>query len=156
MREKWESQTKNWLADQKAARKRQYAAVHKWQGDPFNKKLHATDEIYKIVPRSKPAGSLSNLGPKPFREEIFFEICENNIRVFIFSKIKRSKVSVQKKIKRDFQDKDEIKENFEIWEFIEEIFKLLIVKLMDWDWENPDLSIYNKCYNETLRKYIKT
>ena len=155
IKEKWETQSKDWLNHQKNNRKRQFAAVHVWQGDPFRKKLHATDEIYKCLPRSRPAGSLSNLGFKNFKEEIFFEVCENNIRVFVFSKLRRSKHSVHKKIKKDLKDRKEILEKMEIWDFIEEFFKLMLIKFLEWDWENPNFNLAKECYDNTLSKFSK-
>ena len=126
--------------------------VQLWQGDPFHKKVHATDSIFKHLPRSEPAGSLSNFGYKNFKEEVLFEICENNVRNFIFTKLKRSSISIHKKIRRDIRDKNEIKVKMEIWNFTEEIFKLLITRLLEWDWENPNLLIFKDCYDHTLSK----
>ena len=141
-----------WLTNHKTIYKRQFAAVHCWQGDPFNKDTHKMDEISKTVPRTASAGSLSNFGPKEWRKEINFQINENNLRNFIFGRLKKIKSSVGKKVRKDNALQKDVNMKMEVWDFIEEVTKLTIIKLLEWDWENPDYDIFLKCYNHTLSK----
>ena len=139
-----------WLTNQNSLRRKHYAAVHVWQGDPFHKELQATDEVTKCIPRSNPAGPLSDKGVKNWRKEIYFQLPENNIRNFIFGRLKKIKGSVEKKVLKDNSLQRDIKMKMEIWSFVEEVARLTIVELLEWDWENPDFKIFSKCYNNTL------
>ena len=145
-----------WLTNQKSLRKKHYAAVQVWQGDPFHKEVHKVDEVSKTLPRSRPAGSLSNLGPKDWKKEIMFQVNENNLRAFIFGRLARIKSSVEKKVRKDNALRKDIEAKLEIWDFIEEITKLTIIELLEWDWDNPDFEIFLKCYNRTLSKKSKS
>ena len=153
VKDKFEAQNVLWLSNQKSLRRKHYAAIHVWQGDPFHKDVHKADEVIMTVPRSKPAGGLSNLGPKDWKKEINFQINENNLRSFIFGRLTKAKTSVGKKIRKDCALKKDIEAKMEIWDFIEEVMKLTIIELLEWDWENPDFNIFLKCYNRTLSKF---
>ena len=150
VKDNFETQNVLWLTNQKMLRKKQFAAIHCWQGDPFHKELHAVDEVNKILPRADPAGSLSNLGPKNWKKEISFQICENNIRAFIFKRLKKIKASVEKKVQKDNALQKDVKTKMEAWDFVEEVTKLTIINLLEWDWENPDFNLFAKAYNHTL------
>ena len=150
---RFEAQNVLWLTNQKSLRRRHYAATHYWQGDPFHKDVHATDEVVKCVPRAPPAGPLSNQGFKNWKKEIHFQICENNIRNFIFGRLKKIKSSVGKKVQKDLSSKKCATPKTECWDFIEEFTRLLIIELLSWDWEEPNYNIFSDCYNTTLSNY---
>ena len=62
------------------------------------------------------------------------------------------RLAVSKKWQKEKASQKEIKVKGEIWTFIEEFTKLVVIELLEWDWESPDFNLFQKCYNRTLSK----